>query len=297
MIRRCFGRFRKGLPIDSDNVHGARRMTNGGTTWYLVQLEFKRVQTYLFSVPELKGMIGANTLLGEVLRGRLLQRNGNTGFASIAREHSPQNLQVATALPASQSPNADNLPALAVQCGASLPPGIDIASLEPAARLGSLCDPLSGADRDDPNGNYANGVLARDGGHLNAAFPDQQSARRFVQAARQLIARRLPGLLVDWRVFELKKENDHWVLPKDERGRPTPVELSADQYTHCGGTPVYLPQYQICDITGLLPAAEEGCTPDGVREWFSSSVREKRKAATRFAQGKSYDVLGILRNP
>ena len=37
---------------------------------WLVEVELKRVQTYLFQVPRLRVMIGANALLGETLRGR-----------------------------------------------------------------------------------------------------------------------------------------------------------------------------------------------------------------------------------
>ena len=33
-----------------------------------VYIEFQRVQTWLFAVPRLKAMVGANALLGEVLR-------------------------------------------------------------------------------------------------------------------------------------------------------------------------------------------------------------------------------------
>lgn len=36
-----------------------------------VHIEFQRVQTWLFAVPRLRAMVGANTLLGEVLRCRL----------------------------------------------------------------------------------------------------------------------------------------------------------------------------------------------------------------------------------
>lgn len=44
-----------------------------------VHIEFQRVQTWLFSVPRLRAMVGANTLLGETLRVELpkLARQGN----------------------------------------------------------------------------------------------------------------------------------------------------------------------------------------------------------------------------
>ncbi len=37
----------------------------------LVSIELKRIQTYLFAVPRLSAMVGANARLGETLRGLL----------------------------------------------------------------------------------------------------------------------------------------------------------------------------------------------------------------------------------
>jgi hypothetical protein len=44
-----------------------------------VHIEFQRVQTWLFAVPRLRAMVGANTLLGETLRVKLpdLARSGS----------------------------------------------------------------------------------------------------------------------------------------------------------------------------------------------------------------------------
>lgn len=38
-----------------------------------VHIEFQRVQTWIFAVPRLRAMVGANTLLGETLRVELPQ--------------------------------------------------------------------------------------------------------------------------------------------------------------------------------------------------------------------------------
>ena len=35
-----------------------------------IRIEFKRVQTYLFEVPRLRAMLGANAAVGELLRSR-----------------------------------------------------------------------------------------------------------------------------------------------------------------------------------------------------------------------------------
>ena len=54
-----------------------------------VHIEFQRVQTWLFSVPRLQAMVGANTLLGEVLRIDLVELAQNGGGArpwTLARQ-------------------------------------------------------------------------------------------------------------------------------------------------------------------------------------------------------------------
>ncbi len=50
-----------------------------------VHIEFQRVQTFLFSVPRLRAMVGANTLLGEMLRVKLpeLARNKDSGWVLL----------------------------------------------------------------------------------------------------------------------------------------------------------------------------------------------------------------------
>ena len=94
---------------------------------WLVKLEFQRVQTYLFAVPDLKSMVGANTLLGEVLRGSLVDDGDSSGFAiqTLQERGKPKKARSAATgeldadnlpadnLPADNLP-ADNLPALAV---------------------------------------------------------------------------------------------------------------------------------------------------------------------------------------
>ncbi|RKZ90942.1 MAG: hypothetical protein DRR19_08595 [Candidatus Parabeggiatoa sp. nov. 1] len=40
-------------------------------SFQVVQIEFLRIQTFLFAVPRLRDMIGANVLLGETMRVKL----------------------------------------------------------------------------------------------------------------------------------------------------------------------------------------------------------------------------------
>ncbi len=46
------------------------KMEYANMNWTIAKIEIKRIQSYLFAVPRLKSMIGANVLLGELLRGR-----------------------------------------------------------------------------------------------------------------------------------------------------------------------------------------------------------------------------------
>lgn len=96
-----------------------------------VHIEFQRVQTWLFAVPRLRAMVGANALLGEVLRIALpkLARETGRGWALAERESSDT------------YPTADTN------------------------------DPLSAHDDpDDPESDAKDGILARDGGHFEARF-------------------------------------------------------------------------------------------------------------------------------
>jgi hypothetical protein len=166
---------------------------------WLVKLAFERVQTYLFAVARLKAMIGGNTLMGEVLRGRL----GAGGFEGQS-------------LPALTGGHAC-LPNSAQAVLADLP------GQDPQ-------DPLQGHDRDDPRAAYERGVLVRDGGHLHAVFAHAQEAHDFVLAARRLVARELPGLPLSAHVVELTRTEAGWQEPERQQeqvpaGEATLVDL------------------------------------------------------------------------
>lgn len=270
-----------------------------GTEYIVVKLDFERVQTYLFAVSELKSMVGANTLLGEVLRGRL-GPDGKFALFVDADGSSGTNCS-AQLLADHQVPNGDNLPALAVQCGAGLPPGIDLPNL--GFRDLPLSDPITpndrrtgpAKDRDDPATAYKNGILARDGGHLNAVFSSQRAAQRFFVAAQRLAAERLPGLWIKPKFHVLKFSGNAWRLETVcVRGRRVPKEISLDAPIRDGAV-FQLPQFQICQATGLVPASQED-PPGKGDEPICRAVSLKREATRRFAAGRSFDVIGLIRD-
>jgi hypothetical protein len=51
---------------------------------YQVRIEFQRVQAFLFAVPRLRDMVGANVLLGETIRVTLPEIARKFGSASSA---------------------------------------------------------------------------------------------------------------------------------------------------------------------------------------------------------------------
>lgn len=76
------------------HTHSAARETNAmitETDCQRVHIELSRVQTWLFAVPRLRAMVGANTLLGEALRVRLPELARGTGhgwkLSSRDRDH------------------------------------------------------------------------------------------------------------------------------------------------------------------------------------------------------------------
>lgn len=148
----------------------------GETGPTLVLIELKRLQTFLFTVPRLKEMLGANALIGETIRSDLVK--------------------------------------LAEGCGAGLP--ADLAKVLPAAPARDLQDPLAGTNvseaidphLDDPRRLLEGGILSREGGHFTALFPDGGKALAFVSAARGLLESALPGLPFDIEARLLAKADD-----------------------------------------------------------------------------------------
>lgn len=142
---------------------------------WVVRIEGQRLQTYLFTVPRLRAMLGANALLGHTLRYEL------------------PNLALAA--------GSLGLPYTAAGSGATgrgLDDPLDAALRQWGTSPGGA--PLS--DADDPATQYGAGVLSRDGGHVHVAFKDDVAAGAFAATARTYLAERLPGLRFNVRVYD-----------------------------------------------------------------------------------------------
>ncbi|HPC19743.1 MAG TPA: hypothetical protein PL039_06025 [Kiritimatiellia bacterium] len=207
-----------------------------------VSIEVKRIQTFLFAVPRLKAMVGANTILGETLRG--------CWDAGAHGKYSP-----------------DSLAELAVRCGASAPPG------EPPQLPPALPDDPLG-EEDNPARDWDNGILARDGGRFIAAFADAGAAERFVQSARALLERKLPGAVVQ---VDSRRGGAHFTMPAppDEAAIP------------------FLPQFQVCMESGTESASQIGMDK-GKTLYRSSSFIDRMDRAKELARLASGDPVGLF---
>jgi len=134
---------------------------------YQVNIEFLRIQTFLFLVPRLRDMIGANVLLGETIRVKL---------PDLAKQTN------------SYLHNLDKLPS--------------VDELDPL-----YDEEIDPNHQDDPKQLLLNyGLLSRDGGHFRALFPDENSANSFKTEAESVLIHDLPGLRFEISV-ELVKVN------------------------------------------------------------------------------------------
>ncbi len=137
------------------------------SNYITVNIEVKRVQTYLFSVPRLKSMIGANVILGETIRGHKDDFKGKV----------PVN-------------KCESLVQLAKSIGCELPRGNDYPKITKHEN-----DPLK--EEDDPKRDFEHGILIRDGGRFKAVFPDDAKANEFIIEARKLLNKKLPGVRLE----------------------------------------------------------------------------------------------------
>ena len=139
----------------------------------VVKITFKRIQQFLFAVPRLKAMIGANALLGETIRNELV---------SLAEKNSPQQLV--------------------------WPDEPVLTKDDPLSQNG-----IDQEHKDDPKALYEKGITSRDGGHFHAVFQDQAAAEAFLSQAQALIHRQLPGVRMSAHMQVLGEKPALWNQP------------------------------------------------------------------------------------
>lgn len=192
-----------------------------------LEISLKRVQTFIFDVPRLKAMIGANALVGQAMRHELPKLLGGKGKQLTW----PQSV-----------------------------------------KLDGTGDPLGKVapeDRDDPVALYRKGILARDGGHFIAVFEHERDARDFLRLAEERLAGLLPGVLFEAKIGES--------IRQDMQARETHI--------------LDLPGLQVCQETGREPASDYGAKG----HWQARSVTHRLEWGDWFYQGKTRDIIGLLR--
>jgi len=223
-----------------------------------VHLEIKRIQSYLFSVPKLKAMVGANVILGETTMGTK---------DDLEKDNHPEKLE--------------NMVQLAVANGGLSP----VSSIsEETKKLFSDSD----LEDDSPIEFAEKGIVSRHGGHFSAFFTSKEKAEEFESAARMMIAEKLPGAMVKCDIFDEKQMKEKLVErkrsdeekqgeskgPKYKNDNPAFVQALAE-----------IPQFALCEGSGNEPASEKK---------MSASYISKEEKAGEFYSGKTNDIVGML---
>lgn len=239
-----------------------------------VRVEFKRVQTFLFEVPRLRAMVGANVLLGELLRYELvdlylaLQPQPPDCLAEFAGAAA-----VSGDSPAAADPLAKALDEYWRKSG---PPDLESFDAQWARRYRHMAGTKVDWLIDDPAKAYAHGVLARDGGHYSALFDDENTAREFAAGAVRRAARQTPGV-------RLEVHLDRWA-PEDTKARKNWLALEAAEAL--SETFLFqLPVFERCPELPNLPA------DDSAKYWDGDHLATRPMsypAALRYRYGTRY---------
>lgn len=134
---------------------------------FIVQLEFKRIQTFLFSSFRFKDMVGANAMLGNVLRQEL---------PKLHKKYGPK-IVIPSAPEITTKPD-DPLNLEDIEFQADLPKAL-----------------------------WQQGILSRDGGHFYCAHEQQDEAEAFLRDAEMLIQNQLPGVQVSFSLVTSEELN------------------------------------------------------------------------------------------
>lgn len=233
-----------------------------------VRIEFKRVQTFLFEVPRLRAMVGANVLLGELLRYELPEV-----YRSIqaAAPRALLDVRLDDVWKATQDPLSEALGSYWQQNRAS-----ESLEDEMKGRYPSLVGTGTDWFVDNPANAYAHGVLARDGGHFAALFDTADCARQFVRKATERAATMTPGIRLQVHV-------DQWA-PGDPAARKQWRSL-AEQPALTEVFPFQLPVFARC------PELPNHPVEDATEYWQGDRLATtpmSYPAALRYRYGKRY---------
>ena len=232
-----------------------------------VHLEIKRIQTYLFSVPKLKAIIGANVILGETTMG------------------TKEDLE---------KPGADNFVQLAIKnkfAGADQRACPSFNEID--QNIKDYFTSYKASLEDDSPLEFAEkGIVSRHGGHFSAFFKDVASAENFIKDVNKMVFDKLPGAKLKVEKIKLKPTPEEiitgWESMADKLKEGESSTKSPDP-----SEPTALPElpvFAMCEGSGNEPAEEY------IRKYgdISKSYSEKIAAANRFYENDTKDIVGML---
>ncbi len=228
-------------------------------TPHCVRIEVKRVQSFLFAVPRLRAMLGANSLLGETVRIDL-PRIATESSAALPLELE-KSIPVFEPLP--DDPLGDS-PAASDGSGISL--------------------------GDAPRELYRKGILVRDAGRFIGIFPDKEKAETFIRKAEAKLAERLPGVRYELRVERLEPESRTWVEASAAASAVGPeiqiAELPVSQPCEESGVGAASEKREVKRRT------RAGWETDVTL--VSRSVALRLDQGDKFVKGETRDLIGLL---
>ncbi len=228
---------------------------------FRVHIEFKRVQTFLFEIPRMRSMVGANVALGEFIRNTLPKLCHDDQLAPVPK-------------------------ALLKKLHAALP-NLSGYDHDPLATLNY---PLA----DTPAKFFERGILSRDGGHFIALFKESAKAVSFIRSARQRAVKALPGVMMNASIEDLSKagETNHtFDNPVTLSSSETLLEIPQLQLcSHTGNSPAL----SMDQATASAARQKDKDDP----ETLSYSAQLRQHAGDRFFQQKhqTQDILGCLKS-
>lgn len=211
-------------------------------TW-IVRLELRRIQTFLFSGPRMRSMLGANALLGQAIRHDL---------PLIAQ--------------------SDHSLACALDW-VGQPPLFD--EVDPLAKA-----TIDWTAADAPAQALKHGVLSRDGGHLRVVFQDTRHADTFIAKAREYLGRNLPGLLYSLNRIKLPCGDEELAgAPADRLAEP--VDLPQFQVCTRSGTEVASGTEMTPDGNEVYPSAATSAKEKAGEDFQKAGESNFKSAASR----------------
>ncbi|MBN2723293.1 MAG: hypothetical protein JXR95_04390 [Deltaproteobacteria bacterium] len=217
---------------------------------FKVEVEIKRIQTFIFDSIELKHIIGANVLLGELTRIKIPEC-----ALECMGEKKINLLNLATDNKSKQFELNINDP------------------LYPQTKQTDSYD----LTYDDPNKNWKNGIMARDGGHIIVVFCSEDKALCFIKKCRELLID-YPSLDID---IKIKISDDNYNF--------SPYKSPESNKSGCDVLPSFLfqPGYEDPEFPATNKRKER---------YYGNQSNKKSDAYERFRSGKSKDVIGVIKS-